>query len=685
MMASTPTKAQSTERDRDLEAKRRTRSKAAEVHVPEPADMQRRLRCLADPEMFLRTYFAAIFYSPFCTHHKRMIQALYDRFNFGGDKSEAAPRGDGKSQIAIGMTIYGLHACAVRFPVLIGSTTKKGGKLFAQVKSKYNNGDKYPEFSADFPEVTACVRALQGAPQRALKQHVRGELTRITWSNEAVVFPSVKCDWDTNKIGQKRIAYFGLDAAIRGEGFEEDRPDVAIIDDPETREVAFSPTDKWKDIEDMIDGDVAGLSGPDKEMARIVLTTCQNNRSYSARVTDPKIKPAFGGHRSGQLLKYPDRMDLWDEYIAIRNRDKDEAKKFYVDNMEAMKAGAELANPYRFVSKADKDGEAREIDALQAFFNRVADWGWARVKAELQNDPEDDSPIESSRITPGIVASRMSGFDQGVLPKVDEFKTVYGLDLGKHASHWTKAVSWGQATSVIPDYGVLENYNMDGKISDEAIEKEIHKSLHRWRSEILADGTPDLVFIDSGNWSNVVYSFIREVGAPFCAVKGRDNERISFDLQTTPTRLMFERVRAELKAEEGIWLYYIDGQYWKSQTQQRFLTPTFNEAQQFNDGTLSIYSTTDRKKHLAFSHHICAEMLEEQFLEGKGWKRQWLVKSKNNHWLDSTAYAMAALGCLGCRVLPQVQREQPALQKHQSQGTPIKNPYGRPFLATERK
>ena len=137
----------------------------------------------------------------------------------------------------------------------------------------------------------------------------------------------------------KRLVFFGLDSAIRGEGDEEDRPDMALIDDPETREVAFSPTNKHQDVEDMIDGDVAGLSGPNKKMIRVVLTTIQNCNCYSYRVTDRSVKPAFAGDRYALLSTWPAHRDMWDEYIAIRQKDQFEGKKdgptatqFYRDN-----------------------------------------------------------------------------------------------------------------------------------------------------------------------------------------------------------------------------------------------------------------------------------------------------------------------------------------------------------------
>jgi len=167
---------------KDIQRKRDERSEAARVWIPEIADIKRREACLEDPELFLRTYFSAIFYNPFASHHKAMIQAIYDRCYTGGDKAVAAPRGDGKSQVTIGMMAYALLATPIRFPIFIAQTTKKSSKLFKQLKNKFNNPRKFPEFFGDFPEITACVNALDGAPQRAPKQHVNGVKTDILWT-----------------------------------------------------------------------------------------------------------------------------------------------------------------------------------------------------------------------------------------------------------------------------------------------------------------------------------------------------------------------------------------------------------------------------------------------------------------------------------------------------------------------
>lgn len=577
------------------------------------------------------------------------------------------------SQVSISMVAYALLATPIRFPIFIAQTTKKSSKLFKQLKNKFNNPRKFPEFFGDFPEITACVNALDGAPQRAPKQHVNGIKTDILWTQDKIRLPYIEgCPFSG-----KMVVYFGLDAAIRGEGDDEDRPDLAVIDDPETREVAFSPTNQHQVIEDMIDGDVAGLAGPNKRISRVVLTTIQNRKCYSYRVTSRIHKATFEGDRYGILSSWPERDDLWQEYIAKRqscqssgDRNGKEATQFYLDNMEEMKRGATLTNPYRFVSEKDSDGNPIEVDALQAFYNRVADWGLDRVLAELQNEPKEDEIPESLGINPGLVAGRMSGLAHAEVPP--GAKIFFGCDVGKYKLDWVKVAFHGNCVGTVIDYGEWRVIGTDKTSSDEATELAILRALHELRRYALAENRPDFGFIDSGDFTPAIYEFIRQTGAPFVASKGHDDSRISYSGENTEKKRYFDNCRADWQQEQGIWLYNFNAHHWKNEVHQRFTTKTFDDSHQFNEGSLSVWATQDPKVHLPYSQEICAEERQEVFIEGKGLVKKWVVKSKRNHKLDATAMALCAAACMGIKVVPRVQPTRPEPQKSH-QPTPQAN------------
>ena len=104
------------EREQDATGKRARRSEAARIEIPDCKNPQRRERCLADPEKFLREYLKDRYTMPFGPHHRRMICAVEERARYGGDKAIAAPRREGKTEIATGMLVYIVAAWLGRVP-----------------------------------------------------------------------------------------------------------------------------------------------------------------------------------------------------------------------------------------------------------------------------------------------------------------------------------------------------------------------------------------------------------------------------------------------------------------------------------------------------------------------------------------------------------------------------------------
>ena len=163
------------------------------------------------------------------------------------------------------------------------------------------------------------------------------------------------------------IATRGLDAEVRGVKKMGRRPDLIIIDDPDTEETVNNETQAAK-LEKRIDRGLAFAGGQQKAVARVMLTTIQRRNCPSAKYTDPAQKPSWQGQRFRFLTRPPERRDLWDEYVAMRLENQvagDEharaAHAFYLENRAAMEAGAEVANPNRFNPAKLPDGSQMEI------------------------------------------------------------------------------------------------------------------------------------------------------------------------------------------------------------------------------------------------------------------------------------------------------------------------------------
>ena len=144
----------------------------------------------------------------------------------------------------------------------------------------------------------------------------------------------------------------------------------------------------------------------------------QNAKCLSFRLTDRKIKPSHNGVRFGMVIKWPTRMDMWDEYIVMRRANQEcgdehglKAIQFYLSNRAAMDTGVEMLASH-FVD-VEIDGIQMVHSAIQQAFNKIADTSLGAYKSEYQNDPDPDEQPDTVGLTAGRVASRISGLVQG--------------------------------------------------------------------------------------------------------------------------------------------------------------------------------------------------------------------------------------------------------------------------------
>ena len=677
-------KGPTSERDRDASRKRAERSESCRIEIPPCVNMARRLEALENPKLFLRTYIGDRYALPFGPHHDFIIDSIVSRARNGGRQAVAAPRGCGKSELVKGLLVYLTLAELIRFPLAVAATSILARRLFRDFRNKFATNKLLYE---DFPEVCHPVKCLEGAPQRAARQHIDGELTNIVWtSSDYVRFPDVP----RSPFGGVKMAYFGLDAAFRGVNIDGDRPDFVLIDDPETAESAKSEL-QVGDREETLDKDIAGLSGQGSSLAIVTLTTVQNASCLSFKLTDRKLKPSHNGVRFGMVRKWPDRMDLWEEYIVTRRANQEAgdehargAVAFYLENRADMDSGVEMLVDY-FV-EVQVDGVQLVHSAIQQAFNKIADTSLSAYKSEYQNDPDPDEQPDTVGLTAGKVASRISGLLQGDRHPDTEFVTV-GLDIGKYYSHWVKVGWHGNAIGNVVDYGVMETPGMMTADSKRAVIAALLPALLQWRIDLLAGSPTDFCLIDSGDYTDAIYEFVRQVnGAPFAASKGWASGRFHQPKERTKDKIPFQECYASHLPTERLWLYNVNTEHWKQWVHERFATETLDENHLENAGTLSLFSApNDRRRHLSFSQHIVSEERRDVFVPGKGIQRTWKVVNRNNHYLDATALACAAAGCLGVRVVPRVALPKTIKTQPVARRPALVSPNGQPFLATERK
>lgn len=661
----TSTKADERQSQRELMARKRAAER--DLKIPLPKEPNRRIDCLADPELMLRTYFPEEFYEGFTDDRRAMLSSIIHAAKYGGDQAIAGPRGEGKTSLAINGALYLMLAGLSAFPVVIGKSQSKSQLELKALREKLQQSELFID---DFPEVGAPLHAIGAWSSRARMQTVSGKPTNAVLAVDHLAFPTIGIEqlpagWPSklNPVSNGQVIYsLGIDGPIRGTKFRGRRPTLAIIDDIEDRESAASETLIAKN-EEVIEKDIAGLGSGAERVARAMLCTIQNRKCIAYQYTDPKQKPSWKGKRYRKMLKPPERMDLVDQYIQMRiektadDPDARAAHRFWCEHQEAIESTCEVSNHQSYSKKIHEDGQPLEVSAVQAYYNRVADWGKDAVATEIDNDPPESIGPQGMGLTAKIVSSRLSGLERGQLP-ANATSVTAAIDLGKYRCHWVVMAWWKGAGGCVIDYGIAEVSGTDRTIDNEASEPQIYKALLNWRDELLqkcyvdAAGTQrnvDCIFVDSGTFTNAAYEFVRQVGPPFHAAKGLGNYRPR--KQSTEKTRAGDHMHAELQADQRLWLFDLGSDYWKTWVHERFMTPTFDENNFLRRGALSLFVQPGAQTHNSFAHHITAEELVTEFKEGKGAKTYWHQHNENNHWLDATYYAAAAGRFTGVHLL----------------------------------
>lgn len=650
-----------TEHERDATRKRQKRQSERDLSIPRPKNLRRRRRCLKDPYRFLETYFGHIFWQDWTDDRREMIDAIVAAATFSGDQAIAGPRGDGKTRLALFVSLFCVLAGRLQFPLIIGKSGKRAEIELQTLKNELEYNDL---LAADFPEVCIPIRELGGWAARARMQTAGGENTRIEWATDHIILPTIsvetlrkKCGWkktDDSLAGAQIIASMGIEGPLRGLNYRNVRPDLAILDDVDDRESAASPS-QTETRERIIDQDVAGLAGPGRRISRLMMCTLINRTCVAATYTDPALKPSWTGKRFRWLIQPPDRTDLWDQYIQLRNnRDPEadpyarEAHEFYRANRKLMDAGAVVSNPDRFVRDPLPDGEPAELSSLQSYYNLVADIGAENVATEYDNNPPEEEQTRTSGLTSVTVASRLAGTERYVCPRETKALTLF-VDLGKYRSHFTVLALLPNTAGIVIDYGVLHVAQANAIGADEAILATLREFRDKLAADpyVTEDGEPreiDQAGIDCGWWGKAVYEFVRESGRPWRPVMGVPA------YQAKPRRRKGVRTGYEYyesyQPADRIWVVNTNVDYWKGRVHDGFQMPPRNDDGSLRSGSLTLWGDDPRTHRDSETGNYARQIMAEEWRQeppknGRPGKEGWYRIHDDNHYFDSTAGAQA--------------------------------------------
>lgn len=173
-------------------------------------------------------------------------------------------------------------------------------------------------------------------------------------------------------LGRTLFIAKGSGAQIRGIRFGPKRPTKIILDDLEHSERVYSQVQRLK-TENYFKEDV-GKVGDEKTNIEFVGTILHRQSLLSDTIQNP----AYKSKKYQSVVKWPDRMDLWNKWeeiaMDIGNMNRmDDAETFYLQNKEAMDAGAKVMWP--------------EKEPLLHLFKEKLEIGRRAFFKEKQNEP----------------------------------------------------------------------------------------------------------------------------------------------------------------------------------------------------------------------------------------------------------------------------------------------------------
>jgi hypothetical protein len=425
-------------KSRDERRARRVSAAGRDIGPP-PAvvDPARRESCRLDFRLFCQTYAAESFPLAWSPDHLTAISKIEASVLRGELFCFAMPRGSGKTTLCEWACLWALLNGHRQFITLIGSDQAIAEQMLDSIKSHLEQNDLLAD---DYPEATYPIRALEGINKRARGQLSEGKPTKIEWGSDQITLASIPGGPSSG--AAVRVA--GITGRIRGLRHTRPdgktiRPDLVLIDDPQTDESAASPS-QCATRERTLSGAILGLAGPGKRIAGLCTVTVIRTDDLADRLLDRQKHPSWQGERTKLVYEWPDAEDDWSQYAELRREGQRDgtgtgaADDYYRQRQAAMDAGSRVAWPER---KAPD-----ELSAIQHAWNLRIDRGEAAFNAEFQNSPLADD-ITTDKLDKRQLPLRATNIARGIVPAGHTKLTAF-VDVQDRLLYWLVA-SWSES------------------------------------------------------------------------------------------------------------------------------------------------------------------------------------------------------------------------------------------------
>lgn len=260
-------------------------------------------------KFFCDTYFPHYFTKPASKLHKDLFTMLPDLVvqEEGQKRGVIAPRGSAKStHISQAFPLWCIITGRKHYICLIMDAFEQAAVMIEAIKAELEFN---PRLAYDFPKMVG-----------------RGRV----WREGVIVTPS-----------NVKVEGFGTGKKIRGRRHGPYRPDLVVLDDIENDENVESPKQRDK-LEKWVSKAVLKLGPTDGSMDVLYAGTVL---LFDAVIVRFSKKPGWRFAEYQAILKWPDRLDLWDQWEELYLNNEDEAEAFWLANQAEMSKGAVINWP----------------------------------------------------------------------------------------------------------------------------------------------------------------------------------------------------------------------------------------------------------------------------------------------------------------------------------------------------
>ena len=629
--------------------------------IPPPRHPRLRARCEYDLEAFGWYYCRPLL------HHRAspdiregLIRDVQECVLNGGLTAELFARGGGKTtwvdEIApLWAMLYGHR----RFPVVIGASLKAAKKNLKTIKRLILRS---PELLADFPAICLPARKLGGVAQRASSQTYHGRGTDIEWGTDQITLPVLREDEDHGIHGTHGngapldagcgaiLAVTGVGGAIRGTNEGGMRPDMLLIDDPQTRKTAANPKTMEAIIE-YIQADALALAGHSTTIAAFLTITPQRYGDVATKISSSDAFQEWTKKVQPFVKTLPPN---WDSLVAlfVEQYAADAAARDFARTRSTAwyKENAALFEKMETIDAAQFDA-AREIDVKHHILNLRAKMGKTAFDAEIMMKVVEAS--SEIQIDPDRVAGALNGAARGVCPRgTDTVVAFCDVNIQAGAGLSCALVAFGpRRTAAVIDYF---RYPADGSplvppnASDYARNRRVAGAIREVCKAVAMRRIRDTrghsirvraLAFDRGWLPDIIHRalfVIRKtvpLGFPVLAMRGFPWNK--FGTRKEDILRRGDHVFAT-RSRFGEYLAFM-APYWREVMQSGFLETPLME------GSLSLFGR-DAGAHFQFAQEICAERLVRKYQAygGRETTTAWdWVTTGPEHYCDAVTGAFA--------------------------------------------